>query len=62
MNKNNKKPERRRRRRGALILTQPTPKAKIRVQLDARTVITLPHMSSLKLWKERYPDAKVISH
>ena len=60
MKKDNKKPARRRRRKN-LILTQPTPKAKIRVQLDSRTVITLPHMSSLKLWKERYPDAKVIS-
>lgn len=60
MNKNNKKPERRRRRKN-LILTQPNPKAKIRVQLDARTTITLPHMSALKLWIDRFPDAKVIS-
>ncbi|HLG35059.1 MAG TPA: hypothetical protein VI757_09280 [Bacteroidia bacterium] len=61
MNKRDTRKPTRRRRRGALILTQPTPKAKIRVQLDARTVITLPHMSSLKLWKDRYPDAKILS-
>jgi hypothetical protein len=58
--KDTRKPVRRRRRKN-LILTQPTPKARIRVQLDARTVITLPHMSALKLWKDRFPNAKVIS-
>lgn len=55
-----KKPKRRRARR-ALILTQPPTKAKIRVQLDARTIITIPRMSALKIWKVRYPGAKVVS-
>ena len=33
----------------------------VKVQLDAKTVITLRHKSSLKIWQQRYPDAKVIS-
>jgi len=33
----------------------------IKVRLDYRTFITLDHISSLKLWLERYPDAKVLS-
>ena len=32
----------------------------IRVQLDARTTITIRRMEMLKFWKERYPEAKVI--
>ena len=43
------------------IMKQAATKAKIKVQLDSRTIITLPDMSALKLWKERYPAAKVIS-
>jgi len=51
----------RRRRRGALILKQAPTKATIHVRLDARTIITLPSMSAFKMWKSKYPEAKVIS-
>ena len=50
-----------RRRRGALILKQATTKATIHVRLDARTIITLPSMSAFKMWKSKYPEAKVIN-
>jgi hypothetical protein len=43
------------------IMKQAATKAKIKVRLDSRTIITLPDMSALKLWKERYPLATVIS-
>ena len=33
----------------------------VKVQLDSKTVITLRHMSSLKIWQEKYPNAKLIS-
>lgn len=33
----------------------------IKVQLDERTTITIRKIEMLKLWKERYPAAKVIS-
>jgi len=33
----------------------------IRVQLDKRTIIHVRKLSSLELWKEKYPDLKVIS-
>ncbi len=55
------RPRSRSRRRGALILKQATTKATIHVRLDARTVITLPTMAAFKMWKSKYPDAKVIS-
>jgi len=35
--------------------------AKINVQLDARTRITIKDISALELWIGRYPNAKVIS-
>jgi hypothetical protein len=50
----------RRRTRKNFIMTQAPTKAKIRVRLDERTVITLPHISALKLWKVKYPDAQVL--
>ncbi len=43
------------------IMKQATTKARIRVQLDARTIITIPDMEALKLWTVKYPAAKVIS-
>jgi len=49
-------------RKKALILTQATTKAKINVRLDHRTTITLPDMSALKLWIDRYPNAKVVDN
>jgi len=49
------------RRRGALILKQAATKATIHVRLDSRTVITLPTMAAFKMWKSKYPEAKVIS-
>ena len=44
-----------------MILTQGPTKAKIKVRLDERTIITLPHISALKLWKVKYPDAEVLA-
>jgi len=48
------------RRKRNPVMKQAATKAKIRVQLDSRTFITIPEMSALKLWKERYPEAKVM--
>lgn len=59
MMKNKKSPHKRVRKP---ILKQAATKAKIRVRLDARTVITIPHMSALKLWKDKYPAAVVTSN
>ncbi len=58
MKKNKKDPYKRVRNP---ILKQATTKAKIKVRLDSRTIITLPDMSALKLWKDKYPNATVIS-
>ena len=49
-------------RKKALILTQATTKAKIKVRLDHRTTITLPDISALKLWIDKYPNAKVVEN
>ena len=57
--KNNKKDPYKRVRNP--ILKQAPTKATIKVRLDSRTIITLPDMSALKLWKDRYPLATVIS-
>ena len=43
-----------------IILTQAPTKAKIKVRLDERTTITIPHMKALKLWKVKFPNAVVI--
>ncbi len=43
-----------------IILTQAPTKAKIKVRLDERTTITIPHMKALKLWTVKFPNAKVI--
>jgi hypothetical protein len=43
------------------ILKQVATKARIRVQLDSRTMITIPDMSALKLWTDTYPNAKVVA-
>lgn len=58
MTKSKKTP--RRKARKNFIMTQAPTKAKIRVRLDERTVITLPHISALKLWKVKYPDAEIV--
>ena len=42
-------------------MKQAATKARIRVQLDSRTIITIPDMEALKLWTPKYPAAKVIS-
>ena len=42
------------------VMTQGPTKAKIKVRLDERTTITIPHMSALKLWTVKYPNAVVI--
>ncbi len=36
-------------------------KPKIKVQLDAKTIITIRDMTKLAFWKERYPAAEIIS-
>jgi len=42
-------------------LQQPMPKHKlIKVQLNRQTVIYIRHLSALKTWIERYPEAKVV--
>jgi hypothetical protein len=43
-----------------MILTQGPTTAKIKVRLDERTTVTIHHISALKLWQVKYPDAKVI--
>ena len=49
-------------RRKKLILTQPVKEGlkAIKVQLDARTIITLASMKMFDFWKQRYPKARVI--
>ena len=44
------------------IMTQGPTKAKIRVRLDERTIITIPNMSALALWTAKYPNAVVINN
>jgi len=48
-------------RRRNPIMTQAPTKATIKVRLDARTIVTIPDMSALKMWKEKYPGAVVFS-
>lgn len=43
------------------IMKQAATKAKIKVRLDARTVVTLPDMSAFKMWKEKFPGAIILS-
>lgn len=43
-----------------IILPAVNPKS-IKVQLDYKTVITLPRMEALKAWLYRFPDAKVLT-
>ena len=49
-------------RKKKLILTQPVKEGlkAIKVQLDARTIITLASMKMFDFWKQRYPKARVI--
>ncbi len=42
------------------ILKQGPTTAKIKVRLDERTTVTIRHISALKLWQVRYPNAYVI--
>lgn len=50
-------------RRKKLILTQPVKDGLkgIKVRLDAKTIITLGSMKMFDFWKQRYPNAQVIS-
>jgi len=34
---------------------------RIKVKLDARTTIMISRMSSLKIWKNRFPESKIIA-
>ena len=43
------------------ILKQGVETAKIKVRLDSRTIITIQDMAVFKQWKDRYPNAEVIS-
>lgn len=51
------------RKKPQLILTQPVKEGvkAIKVRLDARTVITLASKKAFEFWKQRYPNAVVIS-
>lgn len=51
------------RKKRQLILTQPVREGlkTFKVRLDARTVITLASKKALDFWKERYPNAVIIS-
>ncbi len=51
------------RKKRNLILTQQVKEGlkAIKVQLDARTTVTLASLKALEFWKQRYPNAKVIS-
>lgn len=42
------------------ILPALNPKS-IKVQLDHKTIITIPRMEALKIWLCRFPQAKVLS-
>jgi hypothetical protein len=33
----------------------------IKVQLDHRTLITITNMKAFQIWKEKFPDAKIVS-
>ncbi|MCK5823964.1 MAG: hypothetical protein KAG96_00990 [Ichthyobacteriaceae bacterium] len=33
---------------------------RLKVRLDYKTFITIKDISSLKIWKDRYPNAKVV--
>ncbi|MBK7385166.1 MAG: hypothetical protein IPP83_09235 [Flavobacteriales bacterium] len=50
------------RKKKTLILTQQVKEGikMIKVQLDARTMITLSNMNRFAFWQQRYPLAKVI--
>ena len=43
------------------VMTQGPTKAKIKVRLDERTVITIPHISALQIWLPKYPGAVVLN-
>lgn len=50
------------RKKRNLILTQQVKEGlkAIKVQLDARTTVTLASLKALEFWKKRYPNAKVL--
>ncbi|MEO7871474.1 MAG: hypothetical protein ABIT08_02665 [Bacteroidia bacterium] len=58
MNKNKKKYPRI--SKSNMVMTQGPTTAKIKVRLDERTTVTIHHISALKVWKQKYPDAQVI--
>ena len=51
------------RKKRSLILSQPVKEGirAIKVRLDARTIVTLIDIRMLAFWKQRYPNAHVIS-
>jgi hypothetical protein len=34
---------------------------KIKIQLDYKTIITLRSMGAFEIWKDKYPEAKIIN-
>ncbi|GAB4279958.1 MAG: hypothetical protein Kow0068_04030 [Marinilabiliales bacterium] len=34
---------------------------KIKIRLDGRTVITIRNIAMFKIWKEKYPNAEIIT-
>lgn len=51
------------RRKRTLILTQPVKAGlkAIKLRLDARTIVTIASERMIEFWKQRYPNAQVIS-
>ena len=43
------------------VLTQAPTKARIKVRLDSKTIITVADMSAFRLWAQKYPNAEVVS-
>jgi len=39
---------------------KPEPKLRIKLQLDYKTVVIVNSKSSLKMWRDKYPAAKII--
>ena len=44
----------------AAIPTRLNEKAKIKVRLDSRTIVTIQDIAALQAWLIRYPDARVM--
>ena len=43
------------------ILKREDIKPKIRIRLDKRTIISVKNMEMFKIWKQKYPDARILA-